>query len=61
VAPGNKARPKRVLRITVEGFDWNCPQHIPLRFDAEDVERTLAERDMRIAELETASTNRPPD
>ena len=54
VTPGYKARPQRALRISVEGFDWNCPQHIPVRFDAEDVQRALDERDARIAELEAA-------
>ncbi len=59
VTPGYKARPQRALTIRVEGFDWNCPQHIPLRFDAEDVQRALAERDTRIAELEAALAARP--
>jgi predicted pyridoxine 5'-phosphate oxidase superfamily flavin-nucleotide-binding protein len=52
VTPGYRARPQRVFTISVEAFDWNCPQHIPQRFEAEDVERALAERDARIAELE---------
>lgn len=52
VDPGYRARPQRAMVITVEGFDWNCPQHIPVRIDAEDVEKALAERDARIAELE---------
>lgn len=51
--PGTRARPQRAMVITVEGFDWNCPQHIPLRLDAEDVQRALDERDARIAELES--------
>lgn len=54
VTPGYKARPQRTLRISVEGFDWNCPQHIPMRLDAEDVQRALDARDARIAELEAA-------
>jgi predicted pyridoxine 5'-phosphate oxidase superfamily flavin-nucleotide-binding protein len=52
VDPSYRARPQRAMLITVEGFDWNCPQHIPVRIDAEDVQRALAERDARIAELE---------
>jgi predicted pyridoxine 5'-phosphate oxidase superfamily flavin-nucleotide-binding protein len=52
VDAGYRARPQRVMRITVEGFDWNCPQHIPMRIDAEDVQRALDERDARIASLE---------
>lgn len=52
LTPGYRARAQRVMTIHVEGFDWNCPQHIPVRIDAEDVERLLTERDKRIAELE---------
>lgn len=52
LTPGYKARAQRVFVMTVEAFDWNCPQHIPKRFDAEDVQRALAERDSRITELE---------
>lgn len=58
VEPTYRARPQRVMRITVEGFDWNCPQHIPLRIDAEDVQRALDQRDARIAELEAALKQR---
>ena len=46
-----KARPQRAFVIRVAGFDWNCPQHIPMRIDAEDVQRALDERDARIAAL----------
>ena len=46
------ARPQRAMTIRVAGFDWNCPQHIPVRMDAEDVAAALAERDARIAALE---------
>ena len=51
-SPGYRARAQRAFVITVEAFDWNCPQHIPQRFEAEDVQQALAERDSRIAELE---------
>jgi hypothetical protein len=47
-----EGRPRRQMTITVEGFDWNCPQHIPVRFEADDVKRALDERDQRIAALE---------
>lgn len=52
IDPAYRARPQRAMVITVEGFDWNCPQHIPVRIDAEDVQRVLDQRDARIAELE---------
>ena len=45
---------QREMTIHIEAFDWNCPQHIPVRFEAEDVQRALDERDQRIAELEGA-------
>lgn len=45
-------RPVREMLIHVEAFDWNCPQHIPVRFEAEDVQRALDQRDQRIAGLE---------
>lgn len=47
-----KARPEQVLLFTVEAWDQNCPQHIPLLIDQEDVEQLLQERDRRIEELE---------
>ena len=47
-----KARPQRAMTIRIAGFDWNCLQHIPMRIDAEDVQRALDERDARIAALE---------
>ena len=50
-SPG-EARTERTKTIHVDAFDWNCPKYIPVRFEAEDVQRALAERDARIAELE---------
>jgi predicted pyridoxine 5'-phosphate oxidase superfamily flavin-nucleotide-binding protein len=52
VDPTYAGRPQRAFVITVDAFDWNCPQHIPVRIDAEDVQRALDARDARIAELE---------
>jgi predicted pyridoxine 5'-phosphate oxidase superfamily flavin-nucleotide-binding protein len=50
---GYKARAEQVLLFTVAAWDANCPQHIPQRFEAADVAAALAERDQRIAALET--------
>lgn len=47
-----KARPEQVMLFTIKAWDANCPQHIPLRFEAEDVQAALEERDRRIATLE---------
>jgi predicted pyridoxine 5'-phosphate oxidase superfamily flavin-nucleotide-binding protein len=49
---GYKARVERVLLIKVTAWDVNCPQHIPMKIDAADVAKAIAERDARIAELE---------
>jgi uncharacterized protein len=50
---GYKARPEHVILFTVSAWDSNCPQHIPQRFEAADVAAVLADRDQRIAALET--------
>lgn len=39
---GYKARPERAVLIAVEGLDWNCPQHIPVRLTREELEPHLA-------------------
>lgn len=53
LTPANyRARPEQVLLFTVTAWDANCPQHIPRRFEAAEVDRLLADRDARIAALE---------
>jgi len=47
-----KARPEQVILFTLAAWDTNCQQHIPQRFDAEDVAQMLMVRGRRIAELE---------
>lgn len=54
---GYQARPERAIVIRVTAWDANCPQHIPQRFEADDVKAALAEREARIAALE-AELNR---
>jgi hypothetical protein len=49
---GYGARPEGVLLFTVDAWDANCLQHIPVRFEAEDVKAALAKADARIAALE---------
>ena len=54
MSKGYKARAERALRFNVSAWDANCPQHIPRRFDAEEVEAALAERDgCRISSVRT--------
>lgn len=47
-----KARPEQAIVFRIHAWDTNCPQHIPMKFDAPDVAAAVAARDARIAELE---------
>lgn len=47
-----KAKPEQAILFKITAWDSNCPQHIPMKFDAADVAAAIAERDARIAELE---------
>lgn len=48
------ARIERGMVITVEGYDWNCPQHITPRFTEAQVLSMVAPLRQRVAELEAA-------
>ena len=50
--PGYRAAVERGILIAVEGFDWNCPQHITERFSLEEVRKMTAPLLTRIADLE---------
>jgi predicted pyridoxine 5'-phosphate oxidase superfamily flavin-nucleotide-binding protein len=51
--PANyKAKSEQALLFAVVTWDANCPQHIPQRFEANDVAEALESRDLKIAELE---------
>ncbi|MBP0495938.1 pyridoxamine 5'-phosphate oxidase family protein [Pararoseomonas indoligenes] len=39
--PGYAGRVERAALITVEAFDWNCPQHITPRFTQDELEGAL--------------------
>ncbi|RMF06297.1 MAG: pyridoxamine 5-phosphate oxidase [Alphaproteobacteria bacterium] len=50
--PDYRARIERGLVITLEGFDWNCPQHITKRYSLDEMSAVTAPLTARIAELE---------
>jgi predicted pyridoxine 5'-phosphate oxidase superfamily flavin-nucleotide-binding protein len=50
---GYKARAAQLILFKVVAWDANCPQHIPQRLEAAEVEAALAERDRRIEALES--------
>ncbi|MEZ5893198.1 MAG: pyridoxamine 5'-phosphate oxidase family protein [Parvularculaceae bacterium] len=49
---GYRATPERAVVITVAGFDWNCPQHIPQRYTLAELEPALEPFRDAIARLE---------
>ncbi len=50
--PNYEAERARVFLIKVEAFDWNCPQHIPIRYEDAEVAQIKAPLEARIQELE---------
>ncbi len=51
-----KARPEQVILFEVVAWDVNCPQHIPQKFDADDVAAALARLEEKIAALQAENT-----
>lgn len=52
LTPGDyEARTDGALLFEVSAWDINCPQHIPVKFDADQVAAALAERDGEIERL----------
>lgn len=43
---------ERAIIFEIEGWDWNCPQHIPIRYSEAEVAAMIAPLQARIAELE---------
>lgn len=49
-----RAAMERIAVITVEAFDWNCPQHLTPRYTEAQVHSVVAPLHARIAELQQA-------
>jgi uncharacterized protein len=47
-----KAKVERVFRLTLEAFDWNCPQHITRRFTEQQVAEAVRPLREQLAQLE---------
>ncbi|MBK6294731.1 MAG: pyridoxamine 5'-phosphate oxidase family protein [Rhodoferax sp.] len=52
--PDYRARVERVVLITVEAYDWNCPQHITPRFTEAESRERVAPLHAEIAALKHA-------
>ncbi|MBV8437003.1 MAG: pyridoxamine 5'-phosphate oxidase family protein [Silvibacterium sp.] len=61
IVPEEKTPPERAVVIHVEGFDWNCPQHITPRYTMEELEEALApmRRRLEFLEAENARLKNP--
>lgn len=51
--PGYKAKVERIFRLTLEAFDWNCPQHIARRFTEQEIDVAVRPLRERLAQLES--------
>jgi hypothetical protein len=54
--PGEKTPAERAMVIHVDGFDWNCPQHITPRYTQEELMGTLEPVRKRMEALEAENT-----
>lgn len=52
--PDYRARVERAFVIEVEGYDWNCPQHITPRFTEAEIQVALAPLHAEVARLRAA-------
>ncbi len=50
--PGYDAKIERAFILKVEGFDWNCPQHITPRYTIEEVRQMIQPLSEHIEKLE---------
>ncbi|HEV7258598.1 MAG TPA: pyridoxamine 5'-phosphate oxidase family protein [Bosea sp. (in: a-proteobacteria)] len=50
--PHSKAKPERILKLRLEAFDWNCPQHITPRFTEAEIAQAVHPLRERLATLE---------
>ncbi len=50
--PGYRGHVERSVIISIEAFDWNCPQHITQRFTAAEIEPLLAPLRREVAALQ---------
>ena len=57
--PDYQVAVERGFIITVEAFDWNCPQHITPRFTPAEIETVITPLQQRIAELEQILGEKP--
>jgi predicted pyridoxine 5'-phosphate oxidase superfamily flavin-nucleotide-binding protein len=50
--PGYRGKPERILKLHLEAFDWNCPQHITPRFTEAEIAEAVGPLRDRLEALE---------
>ena len=50
--PSYRGRPERLIKLHLDAFDWNCPQHITPRFTEGEIAVALQPMRDRLAALE---------
>ena len=50
--PEVRGRPERIIRLRLQAFDWNCPQHITPRFTEAEIGEAIQPLRERLARLE---------
>ena len=56
IDPASKGKPERILKLRLEAFDWNCPQHITPRFTEPEIAQAVQPLRERLAALEEENT-----
>jgi predicted pyridoxine 5'-phosphate oxidase superfamily flavin-nucleotide-binding protein len=57
--PSYDAKVQRAVLITIEAFDWNCPQHITPRFTAVQIERHVTAPSHQLSALRAENGTLP--
>ncbi len=57
VLGGMKAKAERIIRLRLQNFDWNCPQHIVRRFTQDDIAHVIDPMNARLAALEAENAS----
>jgi predicted pyridoxine 5'-phosphate oxidase superfamily flavin-nucleotide-binding protein len=51
--PGYRAKVERSMTLHVEGFSWNCPQHITPRYTIDEIRAMVTPLNEHVAKLES--------
>lgn len=51
--PSYRGRPERIIKLRLEAFDWNCPQHIVPRYTEAQIDAAVRPLRDRLEQLES--------